>query len=296
MRPTPIPSTYCISRRLFYRSGSPLQRCVAFYSWCNLQARPAQIDSDCFQPGSKMDQSSDSASASASFVFIDSSSDAGVPTGQHTRQIIRRQAMSKVATARKRSGNWGQQNRRQYPVSRLDFEEQAEAEVGREAAVSISGQADLSHDQKCLTKLARLRATVPPSVSSSGYESMRINYGFDLLDVSALTTFHTGRITAQLLAREPYRLAYVLPFRQWSYLSFLPSRYGHSACLDNAANCVAARLRQWMSSPSDPSNDGVLSLYSKSLISLQGALNDPILCLRPEVLCATAILGIFEAS
>lgn len=242
-----------------------------------------------------MDQSSASAS-SGSFVFIDSSSDAGVPKGQHTRQIIRRQAMSKVADDRKQSGKWGQHNRQQYPVFRLDHEEQAEAEAGREAAVSTSGHTDLSHDQQRPATLTRLGATVPPSVPSSGYESMRINYGFDLLDVSALTTFHTGRITAQLLAREPYRLAYVLPFRQWSYLSFLPSRYGHSACLDNAANCVAARLRQWMSSPSDPPNDGVLSLYSKSLISLQGALNDPILCLRPEVLCATAILGIFEVS
>lgn len=241
-----------------------------------------------------MDQSSTSASASASFVFIDSSSDAGVPKGQHTRQLIRRQAMSKVATARKQSGNWGQQNRRQYPVSGFNHEEEAEAEAGREAAVPMSDQADLNHHQQCLTTLTRLRVTVPPSVPSSGYESMRINYGFDLLDVSALTTFHTGRITAQLLAREPYRLAYVLPFRQWSYLSFLPSRYGHSACLDNAANCVAARLRQWMSSPSEPPNDSVLSLYLKSLISLQGALNDPILCLRPEALCATAILGIYE--
>ena len=32
---------------------------------------------------------------------------------------------------------------------------------------------------------------------------MRIIYGFDLLDVSALTTFNTGIVTAQLLSPNP---------------------------------------------------------------------------------------------
>ena len=48
-----------------------------------------------------------------------------------------------------------------------------------------------------------------------------------------------------------------------------------------------------MSAPSDPPNDGVLSLYSRTLISLQSALSDPVVCLKPEILCATAILGIY---
>lgn len=33
---------------------------------------------------------------------------------------------------------------------------------------------------------------------------MRIDYGFDLLDMSALTTYHSGRLIAQLLSREPF--------------------------------------------------------------------------------------------
>ena len=111
--------------------------------------------------------------------------------------------------------------------------------------------------------MTRAKIAVPASDPSSGYESMRIDNGFDLLDISALTTFHSGRTTAQLLSREPLRLAHVLRCRQWSYFSFLPSRYGHSTCLDDAAYCVAARVRQWMSSPSEPPDDGVLSLYSK---------------------------------
>ena len=237
----------------------------------------------------------DQVSGSVSFEFIDSSSDAGVPTGQDTRRLIRRQAMSRVAAARKRQGNWGQRNRRQYPVSQLDLEGR-QAEAGEEAAASTSGREDLVRQQQSIITVTKARMVVPASVPSSGYESMRIIYGFDLLDVSALTTFHTGRVTAQLLSREPHRLVHVLRYRQWSYLSFLPSRYGYSPCLDDAVHCVAARLRQWMSSPSDQPNDGVLSLYSRTLISLQSALSDPVLCLKPEVLCATAILSIYEVN
>ena len=236
----------------------------------------------------------DQPSGSLPFVFVDPSSDGGVPTGQDTRRLIRRQAMRSVAAARRQTGNWGQQNLRQYPVSPFDVEEQAKTEA--EAAESSSARVDSSHQQQGLIPAARIRTPIPLSVPSSGYELMRINYGFDLLDLSALTTFHTGRITAQLLSREPLRLTHVLRYNQWSYLSFLPSLYGNSACLDHAAHCVVARLRQWTSAPYDPPNDGVLSLYSKSLTSLQSALNDPVLCLNPETQCATAILGIYEVN
>ena len=219
------------------------------------------------------------------FVSVDSSSNAGVPRGEDARRLIRRQAMSRVAADRRQRGNWGQQNRRQYPIPQPELQRQAEAED--DAAATGAIRTDSSSRQPDVP-------AVPANIPSSGYELMRIKYGFDLLDVSALTSFQTGRITAQLLFREPFRLAQVLQCRQWSYFSFLPSRYGYIACLDDASNCVAARIRQWMSFPSDPPNDHVLSLYSKSLISLQSSLNDPVLCRQPEVLCATAILAIYE--
>lgn len=231
-------------------------------------------------------------SGSDSYEFINSSSGAGAATGQDTRRLIRRQAMSRVAAARRQKGFWGQHNRRQYPASRPGLKVRAEAE--NEAAASGPVGVHSDAQQRGLMPVMSTRMAVPASVPCSGYEAMRMDYGFDLLDLSALTTFHTGRITAQLLSREPFRLAHVLRCRQWSYFSFLPSRYGHSACLDDAAHCVAARVRQWMSSPSDPPDDGVLLLYSKSLNSLQSALNDPVLCLQPETLCATAILAIHE--
>ena len=227
------------------------------------------------------------------FVSVDSSSNAGIPQGEDARRLIRRQAMSRVAAERRQRGNLSQQqNRRQIPISRPELGHQAEAE--NDAAATGAIRTDSSSRQHDVSSMETVRPAVPASIPSSGYELMRIKYGFDLLDVSALTSFQTGRITAQLLFREPFRLAQVLQCRQWSYFSFLPSRYGYIACLDDASNCVAARIRQWMSFPSAPPNDYVLSLYSKSLVSLQSSLNDPVLCRQPEVLCATAILAIYE--
>lgn len=229
-----------------------------------------------------------------SYEFVEISSHAGVTTSQDTRRLIRRQAMSRAAAARRQRGTWGNRNRGQYPVSRPDLEE--EANVEKKAAASGSVRMDSNSQQQGLKPVTRIRMAMPRSVPSSGYERMRMGYGFDLMDISALTTFHTGRITAQVLSREPHRLAHVLRCRQWSYFSFLPSRYGRSACLDDAAHCVAARVRQWMDTPSNPPDKGVLSLYSKSLTSLQNALGDPVTCLQPEVLCATVILAIYEVS
>ena len=233
-------------------------------------------------------------SSSESYEFIDVSSHAGVATGQTTRRLIRRQAMSRAAAARRQRGTWGNRNLGQYPVSQPDLEE--EAGVENDAATSDSVRMDSSSQQQGLMPVTGIRMAMPGNVPSIGYERMRIGYGFDLLDISALTTFHTGRVTAQVLSREPHRLAHVLRCRQWSYFSFLPSRYGHSACLDDAAHCVAARVRQWIDKPLNLPDNGVLSLYSKSLTSLQSALGDPVTCLQPEVLCAAVILAIYEVS
>jgi len=123
---------------------------------------------------------------------------------------------------------------------------------------------------------------------------MRIQYDFDVLDLSALTSFHAGRATAQALMHDPSRLIDVLRCKQWSYLSFLPSRFGHVDCLDDAARCLAAKARHQLLSPTNPPNVIVVSLYSRALASLQSALSDPDRFLQPDVLCATEILAIYE--
>ena len=118
--------------------------------------------------------------------------------------------MSRVAAARRQRGLWGQSNHRQHLVSQPDLEAQAEAE--NETAAPGSARASLS--LRNLRHAMSTRMALPANVPSSGYEFMRMDYGVDLQDISALTTFHTGRITAQLLAREPHRLMHVLRCRQ----------------------------------------------------------------------------------
>ena len=135
---------------------------------------------------------------------------------------------------------------------------------------------------------------IPMSMPNKGYDSMRVRYGFDILDLSSLTAFHVGRVTAQALTIEPSRLIGILQCQQWSYFSYLPGRYGNSSFLDDAVNCVAARVRQLISYPLGQLSGTILSLYSRALRSLQAVLDDPKLWMEPDVLCATEVLALFE--
>lgn len=131
-------------------------------------------------------------------------------------------------------------------------------------------------------------------MSSTGYEAIRIEQDFDILDLSALTTFSTGRVTAHVLKRRPYLLPEVLSCRQWSYLDFVPCRLGQSEVLDNAARCLTAKARQCLLHPDQRATVTVLRNYLKAIKSLQLALNDGQQSLEADVLCATQLLGIYE--
>ena len=263
--------------------------------------------------------------AADSFHFVHST-DASVPKTPRVRLLIRKQAMSRAAAARRLRGKNGKQVLRQchYPEKvspKADNLESPSPPLGKspgeleetlgppqatneapqsttEAPESLIEAPKFSNAAESPEREMAVIA-VPASLPSTGYESMRIRYDFDLLDLSALTTFHVGRITAQALSRQPARLKDILRCRQWSFFSYLPSRYGYSACLDDAARCVTARVRDWLSLPAEgsrPSNGSILSLYTKALKSLQAALNNPDRRVEPDVLCATEILGIYEVS
>ena len=131
-------------------------------------------------------------------------------------------------------------------------------------------------------------------MSSVGYERMRMESGLDILDISALTTFSVGQITAHALKRSPTLLLEVLRCRQWSYLNYVPNMIGQSTVLDDAARCLSARVKQCLQRPySQPTKD-ILAYYVKAVKSLQLALDDVQHCLEPEVLCATQLLGVYE--
>ena len=243
--------------------------------------------------------------------------DGVVPRDVSVRKKIRKQAMSRAAAARKSSGVWGMRNLRQYPVfiHKPDVVETPQVEEsqqkdgtftkGTESISRFSLHRPVSDGQNKAESLfltAEVDANkqgpsdvlaIPRKMSSTGYEAMRNEFDCDLLDMSALTTFHVGRITRATLATHPARLIDILRCRQWSYVSYLPSRFGYNACLDDAIRCVTARIRQWVGATPNI-DEFVMSLYSKALKSLQAALNDPVQCMQTDVLAASQILTLYE--
>ncbi|KAL8737151.1 MAG: hypothetical protein Q9181_001969 [Wetmoreana brouardii] len=221
--------------------------------------------------------------------------------------------MSKAAAARKCRGIYRKRIVHQYPVY-LNVLNQPERyqETYEPRDISISHDTDQHDDldpaktvarppQNSGLPVSKLFQTsdvpaldlIPASLSSTGYEAARIRYDFDVVDLSALTAVHVGRATAQPLHANPARLLDILRSKQWSYFDFLPGRFGQTQCLDDAICCVAARVRQWITTHGEPCRQ-TLGLYARAVKSLQAALDDPATQFHPNVLCATEVLSIFE--
>ena len=231
--------------------------------------------------------------ANTALHFVDWSDVVGPNQNPATRALIRKQAMSKAAAARKERGNWGKRNLGQSVVI-LPKTRQTRGDGDSESEAVQGDRHSENHDIDSVPAQSLICSyNVPPPMASTGYEMLRMNCNFDILDLSALTTFHVGRITTEGLYASPSGLINVLLCRQWSYFSYIPCRYGHFPYLDDAARCVASRVRGWVEGEVKPSGV-VISLYLKALNSLQAAVNDPVLCTKPETLCATAVLSIYE--
>ncbi|KAL8783403.1 MAG: hypothetical protein Q9213_004662 [Squamulea squamosa] len=235
------------------------------------------------------------------------------PEDSNIRTAIRRQAMSKAAAERKRRSKWTKRRINRKPIYQDVYKEKEQPLVNSTPHHDSSGPLNYTIETFDLngpmvhsrgdSQLATAESYwsqdtssvrwFPPSPSSTGFEAVRIRFDFDPVSLSGLTSIHVGRATARTLHVRPDSLLCILRCRKWSYLEYLPSRFGQTTCLDDAICCIAARVRQWMSAPAEP-NRLALKLYSKAVHSLQVALNDPVLCRHPNVLCATEIMSIFE--
>ena len=71
----------------------------------------------------------------------------------------------------------------------------------RAAAVGRSGS-----KQRLQQQFLDALSHVSPPVPRQGYEKLRMDYGFDILSLSPLTTVHFSRAVASALANEPSRL------------------------------------------------------------------------------------------
>ncbi|KAI4241826.1 MAG: hypothetical protein L6R40_004372 [Gallowayella cf. fulva] len=232
------------------------------------------------------------------------------PKNPETRTLIRKQAMSKAAAARKRSSNLDRRNLRQLTV----YQGNQRQDEGRSGLSSPpNGETEPAADGESLNSIESvvpffseleigglhglaevpLADWIPASPSSTGYEAMRIRFEFDVVKLSGLTAIHIGSAAARPLRAKPDFLLEILRYEKWSYFEYLPSRFGQTKCLDDAICCVAALVRQWITWGGKP-DVLALELYSRAVRSLQVALNDPLLCHQPDVLCATQILSIFD--
>ncbi|KAK8115928.1 hypothetical protein PG984_012430 [Apiospora sp. TS-2023a] len=243
------------------------------------------------------------------------------------RAKIRQKAMKATAAARKGSANWGKQNLRQVPVfveptatastsataTATPQQQQQQPPQGHvksepnddelveltgastEASSSLSSSAPSS--SKNVTSNALLRRTrqarPPRAMPPMGLETVTAKTGLNILDLSALTMVQVGQTASAILELQTNELSGLVSRRRRSYLSFVPIKYGHSPCLDEAVRCLAMRARRVLVPSARPPETREMLQYSRALQSLQDAVNGPNWH-DADVLCTVELLSLYE--
>jgi hypothetical protein len=137
---------------------------------------------------------------------------------------------------------------------------------------------------------------IAPNMRPKGYEHARMQYKFDILSLSALTTIYMGRGSATVLYNTPSKRKEWMQSHEPSYIEFLPAQYESSALLRSVIDATLARAHHVLCDSPAVSELTVLRLYGVALRGLQEALNDPVRALDAEVLCASQVFQLFEVS
>ncbi|KAH8121652.1 hypothetical protein LI328DRAFT_171448 [Trichoderma asperelloides] len=218
-----------------------------------------------------------------SFSFVNFDGPNLVPDAQ-VRRRIRQQAMRDTAVARRQRGGYGKHNMRQYPVF-----------------ISQPDGPETAKDAPDSNELQRLRQSIDLYVPFSFQDPSLPKQFSLLLNLMPLTGLRLGVGTLSHYLYEPTQPKDAIVSAQASsqrLLSFIPSRYGHVRLLRHATDCVIAKL-QYLSQPEEnrsiKGDLKALMHYQKALKALQEALLDEREWAKPETLCATQLLGIFEA-
>ncbi|KAI6893752.1 hypothetical protein KC318_g4298 [Hortaea werneckii] len=241
-----------------------------------------------------------------SFAFIVSD---GPKVPRSARTMIRKQAMKDVGIARKKRGNYGRANQRQVLGSMADASPVVDGDPSNvsvpcaedESGDSSSTLADIDEYIPRPSRVtdATQRSLVPFDLLSSSmsscpaYQSARSRFGVELSDLGVLTNFNVGKSTIAIIAADPSRLITLLGRHQWSYLEFVPARYGHSKCLTAATDALLARV-QFVMSPNKSLGTNCGRFYGRALRALQDALMDNKAAVEADVLAATQLIALHE--
>ncbi|KAH7336442.1 hypothetical protein BKA65DRAFT_34098 [Rhexocercosporidium sp. MPI-PUGE-AT-0058] len=78
-----------------------------------------------------------------------------------------------------------------------------------------------------------------------------------------------------------------------SFFQFIPARLGRNSALDDAVECICSIYSRAPPAPNEVSR-GTYRDYAKALASLRACLDDPIMRMESETLCASIILALCE--
>ena len=250
--------------------------------------------------------------SNAGFQFVNASiANPQAAQDKEVRALIRKHAMKQASVTRRRQGNYGKHNLRQdriFYVAATDHfvaghlcinsghEDEELHEYEKESARPCSGPHLTRPDVQPSPGKFLWKSRLPPTLSLQGYEAVVAASNFDVVDLSALVSLRLGRFACMKFSADPSKLTGLLSCSHTSYLTYLPSRYGHSTCLNDAVDCIIARVQQIIFPTDAKLNSMVILRYIKALNSLQKALYSPVECYEAEVLCATEILALYEVS
>jgi hypothetical protein len=140
--------------------------------------------------------------------------------------------------------------------------------------------------QTCLT---------PPAANpTNGYEALRAESHFDIMDLCFLTSFQIGRSTLSKMARDSSLLGTLLGKQISSYLSFVPSRYGHKPYLTAVVDCVIAKAHGIFYRRNYGYPATALRMYGKALRAVQEAVSDEEASRDADLLYAVHMLSFYE--
>jgi hypothetical protein len=235
----------------------------------------------------------------SSFVFIDQSEDATAKVTGAKRKAIRKQAMRDIGLARREKGGYGKINRRQLPllmgsVGNLD---EVQMHVDLVPGDSNNNQIRKKVERKLKQQYLDAVWRISPAISRQGYERVRMEYGFDLLTLSPLTTVHFSRAVASALSNDPTRLQQLMlqPILS-SFLFHVPARYNESLLLQKATKWAIAQAQRVFNPNTTIAEDKALVLLDDVLHELQSAVADEKRRLASDTLCTSQLLAMLTVS